>query len=96
LNDFIFFFFSGKPSELQCGLPRFNGIPSDLSHPISGECQMGVPVKGTPTLKSVKWVFDTRKKVYGNNDVPCSWKVRYLYYFNGFTLLGQINGVNHS
>jgi len=28
------------------------------------------------------------------NDVPCSWNMRYLYYFNGFTLFGRISDVD--
>jgi len=31
-----------------------------------------------------------------NNDVPCSWNVRYLYYFNELTLLGRINEVDRA
>jgi len=30
------------------------------------------------------------------NDVPTSWNVRYLYYFNGLTLLGRISEVDRT
>ena len=26
-----------------------------------------------------------------SNDVPCSWNMHYLYYFNGLTLFGRIS-----
>jgi len=39
----------------------------------------GVPAEGTPMLKSVKRVFDTRKCTV-INDVPPPWNVFYLCY----------------
>jgi len=67
-----------------------------LRFSISGECQMGeVLVEGTPTLKSVKRVFDTRVcTVIMTYLIP--WNVCYLYYFNGLTLLGLISGMDHT
>jgi len=54
---------------------------------VSGECQMGeVPAEGTPTLKSIKRVFDTRVCTVIMMYLSY-WNVRYLYYFNGLTLL---------
>ena len=35
-----------------------------------------------------------QSEVYNDNDVPCSWNVRCLYYFNGLTLLDQISGMD--
>ena len=60
---------------------------------VSGECQTGeVLAEDTLTLKSVKRVF---------NSWVCTvimtylsfWNVRYLYYFNGLTVLGPISGM---
>ena len=63
---------------------------------VSGECQMGeVPVEGTLTLKLVKRVFDTRVCTMIMT-YRSSWNVRYLYYFNGLTLLGLISGMGHT
>ena len=54
-----------------------------------------VPTEGTPTLKSVKRVFDTRECTVIMTCLS-SWNVRYLYYFNGLTLLGLISGMEHT
>jgi len=63
---------------------------------VSGECPMGeVPAEGTPTLKSVKRVFGTRVCTVIMAYLS-SWNVCYLYYFNGFTLLGSISGMDHT
>jgi len=62
LNDFVFFLPSGKLLELHRNPSGLDDIPSGLDLSVSGECQMGeVPIEGTPTLKSVKKVFDTRE-----------------------------------
>ena len=53
----------------------------------------GVPAEDTSTLKSAK---DVRHSVVRINGVPTSWNVRYLYYFNEFTLLGQISEVGRT
>jgi len=61
LNDFVFFLPSGRLLELHCDPSGLDATALDLSHSVSGECQMGeVPTKGTPMLKSSKRIFGTR------------------------------------
>ena len=63
---------------------------------VSDECQTGeIHAEDTPTLKSVKRVFDTRVCTLIMTYFS-SWNVCYLYYFNGLTLLGPISGIDHT
>jgi len=67
-----------------------------LRRSVSGECQIGeVLAESTLTLKSVNRVLDTRVCTVIMT-YPSSWNVRYLYYFNGLTLLGLISGMDHT
>ena len=54
-----------------------------------------VRAEDTPTLKSVKRVFDTRECTVIMTYLSY-WNVCYLYYFNGLTLLGLISGMDHT
>jgi len=48
-----------------------------------------VLAEGTPTIKSVR-VSTLGCQSIVDNDVPGSWNLHYLYYFNGPSLVGRI------
>jgi len=63
--------------------------------PFQVNAKWEVHAKDTLTLKSEKMSI-RYSGVYSDNDVPCSWNVRYLYYFNRLTLLHWTSGVDHT
>jgi len=69
LNDFVSFLLLDRLLELHCGSSRLDVIPSDLGHPISGECRIG----GTCRRHSDAQVSKKgirHSEVYRDNDVP--------------------------
>jgi len=80
LKSFVFFLLSGKLLELHGDPSDLDVVLSNLGLSVSGECQMGeVLAEGTDAQVSKK--STQHSGVYNDNDVPCSWNVRYLYYF---------------
>ena len=96
LRSFVFLLLVGRlvyasSSKLVNTLSNLNCSTAQSS----GEYRMRILVKGTSMLKSTKRV---RYSVVSTviNDELASWNLRYLYYFNGSTLLGRISEVNRA